>query len=64
MSQNCVIMCLRRALYCLQPQYLEKGLVAHDPFETIDENAVGAIIAMAVRRLRRGNSDIKVSFPA
>jgi hypothetical protein len=48
----------------LQPQYLEKGLVAHDPFETIDENAVGAIIAMAVRRLRRGNSDIKVSFPA
>ena len=33
--------------------YLERGLLAGDPFDSIDPDGVGALVGMAVARARR-----------
>ena len=44
----------------LQPSYLDKHLIAHDPFISVDVHGVGGMIQMAVRRCRRSKPSIKV----
>jgi pyruvate, orthophosphate dikinase len=44
----------------VMPAYLEKGLLARDPFETIDVDGVGDLVATAVERGRRTSPGLKV----
>jgi pyruvate, orthophosphate dikinase len=40
--------------------YLEKGLLPHNPFETVDAGGVGELVAVGVQRGRRTRADLKV----
>ncbi len=40
--------------------YLETGVLERDPFETIDEDGVGDLMALAVERGRRARPDLKL----
>lgn len=42
--------------------YVEKGIYAHDPFVSIDEDGVGELISIAVERGRRTRPDIKMGI--
>lgn len=44
----------------LMPAYLEQGLLAHNPFETIDRSGVGELVTMAVERGRRARKRLKI----
>jgi pyruvate,orthophosphate dikinase len=44
------------------PQYLEQGILAHDPFERLDEAGVGQLVAMACRRGRRTRPTLKLGI--
>jgi len=44
----------------MMPAYLEQGLLARNPFETIDGDGVGELLALAVDRGRRGRPGLKV----
>ncbi|MFJ8827721.1 pyruvate, phosphate dikinase [Streptomyces sp. NPDC102467] len=41
------------------PHYLDRGIVTASPFETLDEEGVGALIALAVRDGRAANSHLQ-----
>src|SRR5208283_3685327 len=43
----------------LMGPYLERGLLAHNPFETIDADGVGALVRTAVDRGRRAKPGLK-----
>ena len=43
-------------------EYVNKGLIARDPFVTIDQEGVGAMINIAVERGRKTRSDIKLGI--
>jgi pyruvate, orthophosphate dikinase len=40
--------------------YLEKGILPEDPFVTLDQEGVGALIVVAVREARRAKKSIKI----
>jgi pyruvate,orthophosphate dikinase len=40
--------------------YLEKGLLPHNPFETVDVGGVGELVAVGVQRGRQTRPDLKV----
>jgi pyruvate,orthophosphate dikinase len=40
--------------------YLKKGILSSDPFVTIDQEGVGALIEMGISRLRTANPKIKI----
>jgi pyruvate,orthophosphate dikinase len=40
--------------------YLEKGLLPHNPFETVDAGGVGELVALGVQRGRQTRADLKV----
>ncbi len=42
------------------PQYLNQKILAHDPFTTIDQEGVGELIAIAIKRGRKIKSDLKI----
>ena len=42
--------------------YLEKGVIARDPFVTIDQDGVGELIAMATTRGRSTRANLKVGI--
>ncbi len=42
------------------PDYLKKGIYAHDPFRSIDQKGVGQLIEMAVRKGREARADIEL----
>ena len=42
--------------------YLETGVLERDPFETIDEDGVGDLMALAVERGRRARPDLKLGI--
>jgi pyruvate,orthophosphate dikinase len=44
------------------PHYLDKGLVAHDPFSVLDQEGVGELIRIGIERGRRVRPDLKVGI--
>ncbi len=44
----------------LMSAYLEKGLLPHNPFETVDRGGVGELVALGVQRGRQTRPDLKV----
>jgi pyruvate,orthophosphate dikinase len=44
------------------PQYLEQGIIEHDPFMMLDEPGVGRLVAMAVELGRGTRPDLKVGI--
>jgi pyruvate,orthophosphate dikinase len=44
------------------PAYLESGILEADPFVSIDEEGIGALMAIAVERGRRTRPDLKVGI--
>ncbi len=44
------------------PFYVEKGILASDPFVTLDQNGVGALVRMAVDKGRKVKSKLKVGI--
>ena len=44
------------------PQYVEKGLLPRDPFESLDVSGVGALIALAMAKARAVRPEIPVSI--
>lgn len=43
-------------------EYREKGLIKEDPFSSIDEEAVGELVKMAVERGRKANPALKIGI--
>ncbi|MFA5162858.1 MAG: pyruvate, phosphate dikinase [Elusimicrobiales bacterium] len=44
------------------PHYLEKGILPADPFQTIDQTAVGELIHISVTRGRKTRADLKIGI--
>jgi pyruvate,orthophosphate dikinase len=44
----------------LMPTYLERGLLRRNPFDTIDTDGVGELVALGVERGRRVKRSLKV----
>ncbi len=44
------------------PHYIERGIVAHDPFVVLDQEGVGELIDIGVERGRRTRPDLKVGI--
>ena len=44
------------------PQYLEAGILPHDPFATIDVAGVGQLVAMGTERGRAAKKNLKVGI--
>jgi pyruvate,orthophosphate dikinase len=44
------------------PDYLQKGLLQHDPFSVLDQEGVGELIKIGIERGRRTRSDLKVGI--
>jgi len=44
------------------PDYLQKGLLAHDPFSVLDQEGVGELIKIGIERGRRTRPDLKVGI--
>ena len=44
------------------PEYVEQGILEHDPFQSLDQTGVGQLIAMAVEKGRKNNPDLKMGI--
>tara|TARA_B100000686_G_scaffold76860_2_gene82865 strand:+ start:1109 stop:3802 length:2694 start_codon:yes stop_codon:yes gene_type:complete len=44
------------------PEYLEKGLIAHDPFVAIDRDGVGEMVRIGVERGRKTRKNLEVGI--
>jgi pyruvate, orthophosphate dikinase len=44
------------------PHYLDKGLVAHDPFSVLDQEGVGELVRIGIERGRRARPDLKIGI--
>jgi pyruvate,orthophosphate dikinase len=44
------------------PEYLQKGIVPHDPFSVLDQEGVGELIKIGIERGRRTRPDLKVGI--
>jgi pyruvate,orthophosphate dikinase len=44
------------------PDYLQKGLVPHDPFSVLDQQGVGELIKIGIERGRRTRPDLKIGI--
>jgi pyruvate,orthophosphate dikinase len=44
------------------PDYLQKGILAHDPFAVLDQEGVGELIRIAIERGRRTRPDLKIGI--
>jgi pyruvate,orthophosphate dikinase len=44
------------------PDYLQKGLLAHDPFSVLDQEGVGELIKIGIERGRRTRPDLKIGI--
>ena len=44
------------------PDYLQKGLLPHDPFSVLDQEGVGELIRIGIERGRRTRPDLKIGI--
>ncbi|MDD5019708.1 MAG: pyruvate, phosphate dikinase [Candidatus Omnitrophica bacterium] len=44
------------------PEYLKKGILADDPFQTVDQEGVGELISTGINRGRKTNKNLKVGI--
>jgi pyruvate,orthophosphate dikinase len=44
------------------PEYLQKGLLPHDPFSVLDQEGVGELIRIGIERGRRTRPDLKIGI--
>jgi pyruvate,orthophosphate dikinase len=44
------------------PEYLQKGLLAHDPFDVLDQEGVGELVRIGIERGRRTRADLKIGI--
>jgi pyruvate,orthophosphate dikinase len=44
------------------PAYIERGILKHDPFATIDTEGVGPLMKMAVEKGRKGRPNVKLGI--
>ena len=44
------------------PDYLKKGILPDDPFQTIDQEGIGEIIKIGIERGRKGRTDLEVGI--
>jgi pyruvate,orthophosphate dikinase len=44
------------------PSYVEQGLLPHDPFQSLDQEGIGALVRLAVEGGRRGNPRLKIGI--
>lgn len=44
------------------PQYVEQGILTHDPFQTLDEEGVGQLVRFAVERGRAAKSSLSIGI--
>jgi pyruvate,orthophosphate dikinase len=44
------------------PEYLQKGLLAHDPFSVLDQEGVGEMVKIGIERGRRTRPDLKIGI--
>ncbi|MBN2049642.1 MAG: pyruvate, phosphate dikinase [Spirochaetales bacterium] len=44
------------------PEYLEKNILEHDPFQALDQEGVGLLVAMAVEKGRKVKADLKLGI--
>ena len=44
------------------PEYVEKGILEKDPFQTLDKSGVGQLVATACERGRKTHSDLKLGI--
>jgi len=44
------------------PLYLEKGILKHDPFQILDQEGVGQLVAMAVKKGLSSRKDLKIGI--
>ncbi|MGJ8454297.1 pyruvate, phosphate dikinase [Pseudothermotoga sp. U03pept] len=42
------------------PEYLQKGILEHDPFKSIDQDGVGALVEMGTKKGKSARSNLKV----
>jgi pyruvate,orthophosphate dikinase len=44
------------------PEYIKKGILADDPFQTIDQEGIGEIIKIGIQRGRKTRKDLEVGI--
>jgi pyruvate,orthophosphate dikinase len=44
------------------PQYIEGGILDHDPFQSLDQTGVGQLIEMGVKKGRSVRNDLKIGI--
>ena len=44
------------------PEYIEKGILEHDPFQVLDQKGVGQLVKLAVERGKKGRKDIMLGI--
>jgi len=44
------------------PDYLQKGLLSHDPFSVLDQEGVGELVKIGIERGRRTRPDLKIGI--
>ena len=44
------------------PEYLKKGILPDDPFQTIDQEGIGEIIKIGIERGRKGRKNLEVGI--
>ncbi len=44
------------------PEYLDKNILSHDPFQSLDTNGVGKLVSLATRDGKKTNNDLKIGI--
>ena len=44
------------------PEYLEEGILPHDPFQSLDQNGVGQLVTIGVEKGRKVKHDLKIGI--
>ncbi|MDD5614140.1 MAG: pyruvate, phosphate dikinase, partial [Candidatus Omnitrophica bacterium] len=44
------------------PDYIEKGIITEDPFQTIDQSGIGELVKIGIQRGRKTNKNLEVGI--